>query len=69
VTSKERALAEIADRIAQSRAAGLMATVTSWEDYYKNVQARLDTEIIIAMSRLSPTSTSPGSWSSATGKF
>jgi hypothetical protein len=65
VTNKEIALAEIADRIAQAQVAGLRATVESWRDYYRNVEARPDNEIVVS----SRTSTSPGSWSSATGRF
>ena len=67
MTNKEIALAAIADRIAQAEVAGLGSTVKSWQDYRKNVEARPDTEIIIAATRFGPTSTSPGSWSSATG--
>lgn len=67
MTNKEIALVAIDDRIAQAEVAGLRSTVKSWQDYRRNVEARPDNEIIVATTRLSSTSTSPDSWSSATG--
>ena len=52
---------------AAAEAGGLRATAESWQQYRRNAEARTETEIVIAATRFGPTSTSPGSWSSATG--
>ena len=67
MTNKEIALAAIGERIAVAERAGLRSTAESWQQYRRNAEAR--PEIIVAATRFGPTSTSPGSWSSATGKF
>ena len=66
MTNREIALAAIDERIIAAEARGLRATAESWQQYRRNVEAR--PAIIIAAMRFGPTSTSPGSWSSATGK-
>jgi hypothetical protein len=69
MTNREIAVAAIDERVVAAEKAGLRATAESWQQYRRNAEARPDNEIIVAATRFGPTSTSPGSWSSATGKF